>query len=146
MVHATCVRIMEVGVLLRGPSGGGKSDAALRLIDAGAALVADDQVALRREGEELFATAPDPLKGLLEVRNVGIVPMATIPETDIGLVIELKPREHLERLPEARNTRLLEVEVPVLELDPFETSFVAKVKTALAALAAGRLCRTPGEP
>jgi HPr kinase/phosphorylase len=146
MVHATCVRIMEVGVLLRGPSGGGKSDAALRLIEAGAMLVADDQVMLGRDGPRLTATAPEPLKGLLEVRHLGIVPMEAVPATDIGLVIELKPRDQLERLPEARTTRLLEVDVPFLELDPFESSFVAKVKAALAVLATGRLCRTPGEP
>jgi len=44
LVHATAIAIDGRAVLLRGPSGAGKSDLALRLIDAGARLVADDQV------------------------------------------------------------------------------------------------------
>ena len=48
-VHGTCVAIAGRGVLLRAPSGAGKSDLALRLIDAGARLVADDQVELAQD-------------------------------------------------------------------------------------------------
>ncbi|MBM3488544.1 MAG: hypothetical protein FJX67_18250, partial [Alphaproteobacteria bacterium] len=43
-LHATCIAVDGIGVLVRGASGAGKSDLALRLIDAGARLVADDQV------------------------------------------------------------------------------------------------------
>ena len=57
-VHASCVALDGNGVLLRGPSGSGKSDLALRLIDGGAVLVADDQVALTVEGEKILASAP----------------------------------------------------------------------------------------
>ena len=62
-IHATCIALDGRGVLLRGPSGSGKSDMALRLIDAGAELVADDRVDLdapgrgRRGGIDL--AAPD---------------------------------------------------------------------------------------
>src|SRR3546814_10156556 len=48
-VHATTVALDGTGVLLRGPAGSGKSDLALRLIDQGARLVADDRTALALE-------------------------------------------------------------------------------------------------
>ena len=51
-VHATCIAIDGHGILLRGPAGSGKSDLALRAIDRGARLVADDQVVLTRHGEK----------------------------------------------------------------------------------------------
>jgi HPr kinase/phosphorylase len=145
MVHATCVRLMDIGVLLRAPSGGGKSDAAVRLIDAGGVLVADDQVELRRDGDRVVASAPESLRGLLEVRNLGILAMPSIPETEIGLVVELVPRDRLERMPGPLWVPLLEVEVPAVGLDPFESSFVAKLKVALAALARGRLGKAPNQ-
>ncbi|MFZ9450406.1 MAG: HPr kinase/phosphorylase [Alphaproteobacteria bacterium] len=72
-VHATCVAIDGAGILLRGPSGAGKSDLALRLVDGGAALVADDRVDLRRRGTCLVASPPAPLRGLVEARGVGIL-------------------------------------------------------------------------
>ena len=71
MVHATCVAIGDRAVLLCGPSGSGKSDLALRLIDGGAQLVADDQVVLRAEGGRIVARAPEALAGRMEVRGIG---------------------------------------------------------------------------
>ncbi|MEC8388619.1 MAG: hypothetical protein VX098_10900, partial [Pseudomonadota bacterium] len=59
-VHGTCVAIDGAGVLLRGPSGSGKSDLALRLIDGGATLVGDDQLELSRVNDRLVARAPSP--------------------------------------------------------------------------------------
>src|SRR5690606_10091511 len=80
-LHATCIAFGEFGVLLIGPSGSGKSDLALRLIDEGgfgigtsrleAALVSDDQVLLQRQGDEVMASAPATIAALLEVRGLG---------------------------------------------------------------------------
>lgn len=70
-VHASCVAIGGRGVLLVGPSGSGKSDLALRLIDGGAELVADDRVALRLADGRPVADAPPALAGLLEIREIG---------------------------------------------------------------------------
>lgn len=137
---------MGVGVLLRAPAGGGKSDAALRLIDAGAVLVADDRVQLTMEDGKLMARAPEVLSGLLEVRGVGIVNLPVQPEAELGLVIDLVPQDQVERLPERKTVLLDDTTVPVVELDPFESSFVAKVKAAVLALREGRLYKTPGEP
>ena len=61
-IHGTCVLLSGLGVLLRGPSGSGKSDLALRLIDGGARLVADDQVELIPAEGRLLARAPEALQ------------------------------------------------------------------------------------
>ncbi len=71
-VHASAVTIGDSGVLLRGPSGSGKSDLALRLIDGGARLVADDRVDIYQTRDGLMMAPPESLAGLLEVRGLGI--------------------------------------------------------------------------
>ena len=77
-VHGTCIAIDGDGVLLRGPSGSGKSDLALRLIDSGAMLVGDDQLQLSRMGDQLIVRPPDLLSGQLEIRGIGIVPVTAV--------------------------------------------------------------------
>ncbi|ALJ38726.1 aldolase [Azospirillum sp. Sp 7] len=135
-----------VGVLLRGPSGSGKSDLALRMIDAGALLVADDRVELRVDRGRLMARAPAALAGLLEVRGVGIMPMPTVTEVEIRLVVDLVPRDAVERLPEEEAAELLDRPVPRLALCPFDASTPAKLKLAATAARAGSLGKVPDLP
>lgn len=142
-IHGTCVLVSGVGVLLRGASGSGKSDMALRLIDEGARLVADDRVVVRAEGGCLIATAPEPLGGLLEVRGVGILPVPSAPSAELGLIVDLVPPDRVERLPQADRDRLLDRTLPRLSLAPFEASAPAKLRLAAAAARAGTLGRVP---
>jgi HPr kinase/phosphorylase len=74
-IHATTVSLDGRGVILRGPSGSGKSDLALRLINEGALLVADDQTILFVESGRMMAQPPAEIAGKMEVRGVGIVKM-----------------------------------------------------------------------
>lgn len=127
-IHATCVALDGVGILLRGPSGSGKSDLALRLIDRGARLVADDRVVLRAEGDEVLAEAPPSLRGLLEVRGVGPVSVPSIPSIGIALIVDLAPAEEVERLPEAASEVLEGKPVARHLLSAFEASAPAKVR------------------
>ena len=129
-IHGTAVAINGAGVLLRGPSGSGKSDLALRLIDAGAVLVADDRVALSRDGAEVAAVAPEAIGGKLEVRGLGIVRLPAV-SAPLRLIVDLVESDDVERLPKARETVLLGVALPVLELAPFEASAPVKVRLAL---------------
>lgn len=131
LVHASCIAINGKAVLLRGPSGSGKSDLALRLIDSGATLVADDQVVLEANDSGLMASAPTALSGLLEVRGIGIVKNAVIAAAPVRLVIDLDTDATIERLPELRTCTLLGVDLPLATLDPFEPSAPAKVRVAL---------------
>jgi HPr kinase/phosphorylase len=130
-IHGTAVSIDGAGVLLRGPSGSGKSDLALRLIDGGAVLVADDRVVLSRSGAVVTAVAPEMIAGKLEVRGLGIVPSPVVGATPLRLVLDLAPPGRVDRLPKAMETMLLGVPIPVLNLTPFEASAPAKVRLAL---------------
>ncbi len=130
-IHATCIAIGRHGVLLRGPSASGKSDLALRLIDAGAKLIADDQVNLIVSSKGLRASAPKILKGLLEVRNIGVLQLPSIEDAFVSLVCELVRPEQIERMPQYKNTSILGVNLPHLLILPFETSSVIKVQLAL---------------
>lgn len=126
VLHATCVEWFGLGVLIRGKSGAGKSDLALRLIDAGAALVADDQVLL----ENGIASAPARLQGLLEVRGFGIVKLPFAETTAIALTVDLCSADEIERLPDRFDG--------IVRLDPFCASAVAKIKLALQTIAGER--------
>ncbi len=135
-VHATCVVVEGVGVLLRGPSGTGKSDLALRLIDAGGTLVADDQTVLQVHDGRLVARPPETLAGRLEVRGLGILDLVHSDETEVGLVVELTPGQEPERLPAAAEAEILGLRLPCLELDPFGASAAAKLRLAARSLGA----------
>jgi serine kinase of HPr protein (carbohydrate metabolism regulator) len=136
-VHATCVALHVGrgwrGLLLCGPSGSGKSDLALRLIDGGGRLVSDDQTEIRRVGGRLLATAPRTIAGLIEARGVGIVRLARdqlVTRTTLALLIDLVPERQIERLPEPVRQSLLGVELPLLAVNPFEPSAAAKLRLA----------------
>ena len=137
LVHGTCVAIDGQGVLLRGPSGAGKSDLALRLIDAGAVLVADDQVEIAAEDAKMLARPPETLAGLLEVRGLGIVTLAYRAPVPLLLVIDLAPSDQIDRLPEPATAQLCGIAMPLLRIDPFTASAPAKIRFAVA-VAAGK--------
>ena len=130
-IHASCVEIGGCGVLLRGPPGAGKSDLALRLIDAGARLVADDRVDLRRDGARLRAAAPAAIAGLLEVRGLGILRFDPVADAVPGLVVDLVPGAEVMRLPEPESVEILGIGLALFRLAPFEASIVAKVRLAV---------------
>jgi len=135
-VHGTSVALGGDGILLRGPSGSGKSDLALRLIDGGARLVSDDQTELRVFGEELRMSAPPSIAGRLEVRGVGILRVPSVASAPLRLVVDLVPGAEIERLPEPHFCDVLGHSLRVLGLSPFEASAPAKLRAALRVLAA----------
>ena len=89
LLHASCVELAGTGVVLLGPSGSGKSDLALRLIDGGAQLVADDRVVVERQGDRLMARPPEAIAGLIEVRGLGIMRVDHRASSALGLVVAL---------------------------------------------------------
>ena len=131
LYHATCILIKGKGVLLEGPSGAGKSDLALRLLSLGAELVSDDYITLSKKAGALVATAPEKIAGKMEVRGLGLIDIDHAREAAIDLVIDLKPREHVPRLPKG-NTKTLEgVSIPTLTLHAFDASTPDKILLAL---------------
>lgn len=116
------------GVLIEAPSGAGKSDLALRALSAGFRLVADDRVVVWRDAGRLYGRAPDTLRGLLEVRGVGVVAVAPVAFCEIVLVARFGTAE---RMPDPATVTILDIAAPLLVVDPFELSTPAKLGRAL---------------
>jgi serine kinase of HPr protein (carbohydrate metabolism regulator) len=145
LIHATAVAIDGRAVLLRGAPGAGKSDLALRLIDAGARLVADDQSELCRRGDTVIVRAPATMAGLFEVRGIGIVRLEPLAEAPVALVVDLVPAGDVERLPVRRSETILGLAVPLVAVAPFEASAAAKLRLALRAFSGPGLPAVIGE-
>src|SRR5690242_17092634 len=129
-VHASTVASDGRAVLITGPSGSGKSDLALRLLDRGFFLVSDDQTIVRRDGNRLIASAPPTIAGKLEVRGIGIVDMETAGDVPVALLVELT--SEIERLPEdGRERPILGVPLPLISIDALAASAPARVALAL---------------
>jgi len=141
-LHATCVSISGTGVLIRGASGSGKSDLALRLIDQGAELVSDDYCEVTVESGRVMAAAPATISGKLEVRGFGIVRLAHIEKVAVGLIVDLSEPDSIERLPETTTTTIENIAVPWMQLAPFTASAAAKVRIAVCTLASGERLST----
>jgi serine kinase of HPr protein (carbohydrate metabolism regulator) len=129
-IHASTVAIDGRAVLIGGPSGSGKSDLALRLLDRGFRLVSDDRTVIRRHGENLIASAPPNIAGKLEIRGVGIVDMETVENAPVALFVELT--SDIQRLPDENRERpVLGVRVPLISIDAMSASAPSKVALAL---------------
>ena len=132
-VHATAVAIDGKAILLRGPPGAGKSDLALRLIDDGANLVADDQTELRHAGNRLYVRAPIATAGLIEIRGIGILRLQALEEAPLAMCVDLLPSAEIERFPERRFEEVLGIAVPLIAVSAFDASAAAKLRFALRA-------------
>jgi len=129
-LHASTVALDGRAVLISGPSGSGKSDLALRLLDRGFTLVSDDQTIVRKDGEQLVASAPPTIAGKLEVRGIGIVDMEHADNVPVALIVELT--SEIQRLPDDSRERLiLGVPVPLIGIDAATASAPSKVAMAL---------------
>lgn len=129
-VHASTVASEGRAVLITGPSGSGKSDLTLRLLDRGFALVSDDQTIVKRHGDRLIASAPPSIAGKLEIRGIGIVEMATVTDVPVALIVELT--SEVQRLPDdSRERPLLGVALPLISVDAMTASAPSKVALGL---------------
>jgi serine kinase of HPr protein (carbohydrate metabolism regulator) len=118
-IHASAVLVGDRAVLIRGPSGSGKSHLAFDLILAGRAgqsaktsLIGDDRVRLITQGSQLLVQNIPELAGMIEIRGLGIRKIDTVSEAVVGLVIDLAATD-AERLPppEALKTTISGVEL-----------------------------------
>lgn len=126
--HGTALRWLEHGILLLGASGAGKSDLALRLIDHGAELVADDLVRIEASGGRLIARA-QAAPGLIELRGQGIFRLPALAETVLDLALELGPAS--DRLPALGRLTIAGLALPCHRLDPMAPSAVARLRVLL---------------
>ena len=89
MIHSTTVDWDGSGILIIGDSGSGKSDLALRIIEAGGRLVSDDQTQINESNGKLYASSAPNIEGKIEIRGVGIRDVKYKGKTNIVLAIEL---------------------------------------------------------
>ena len=143
LYHATAIAFCGYGFLLRGPAGAGKSDLALRLVQEGGVLIADDQTVLRAQGDLLFASCPEALKDTLEVRGIGLVHVPTTGFHPVHAIVRLISRDHLERIPEQTTETLEDVTLPAFALDPFMASALARFKLFTCILEDRSFVKTP---
>jgi HPr kinase/phosphorylase len=122
-IHGSCAAREGAGVLLVGVPGSGKSDLLLRLLDRGFALVADDRIDI----EDGIARAPALLRGLLEVRGLGIVRLPYVAEVRLALAVCLDGPG--PRLPEPERHPTLGL--PQVRVDAMRAAAPAIVALAL---------------
>ena len=129
-IHASTVALDGRAVLICGPSGSGKSDLALRMLDRGFTLVSDDQTLVWRDGERLVAAAPANIAGKLEIRGLGIIEVDHLRDIPVALIVELT--SDIQRMPdESRERPVLGVAVPLISVDAMTASAASKVALAL---------------
>ena len=128
--HSTSVVIEDLGILIRGQSGSGKSDLALRLIDSGATLISDDLTICKKIGDYLYLYPHSKTKGLLEVREIGIMTVPYVENIKLNLVVELV-EEKFERIPRVMNCSILGLKFPKIKIFGKSSSAVAKIKIKL---------------
>ena len=128
--HSTSVVIEDLGVLIRGQSGIGKSDLALRLIDSGATLISDDVTICKKIGDYLYLYPHSDARGLLEVREIGIMTVPYVENIKLTLVVELVEQK-LERIPRMMSCNILGVKFPKIKIFGKSSSAAAKIKIKL---------------
>jgi HPr kinase/phosphorylase len=126
-LHGTAVSIGGRGVVLLGPPGSGKSDLALRLIDRGAVLIADDRVHVAADGT---LHPPGALAGLIEVRGLGILSMPHVAGIAPVLAVDLAAAP--QRMPDPAVSLFGSVRLPTIAVAAFEASAPLKVELAVA--------------
>ncbi len=127
-VHAVMVDVLGVGMLIRGDSGIGKSEAALELIMRGHRLVSDDIVEIQcRQAEVLVGRGPELVRSHMEVRGLGIINIAhlfgvgaTRHRKRLEMVVELHKgglRSDCDRLGlDQEHTEILDVQIPIVRI------------------------------
>jgi len=128
--QATCVAIGGRAVLIEGEPGSGKSSLALALIDRGAALIGDDGVRLELRGNRLYASPPPYTEGLIEVRNLGLLPWPTVGDLPVALVLRLDP-DAPRFIEAAEQVELAGAILPLIRLWPGGEVLALKAELAL---------------
>lgn len=126
-IHGTVVVWKGSGILILGPSGSGKSDLAVRLMAEGGTLVADDRVDLSVENRSVIARAPTRLAGKIELRGIGIIDTDFEHSAPISMIIRLRERTEIPRLPEPEMETVGDLTLPSISLHAFDASTTAKI-------------------
>lgn len=130
ILQASVVTIEDRALAIEGPSGSGKSSLALALIDRGAMLIGDDAATLTLSGDNLIASAPPNIAGLIELHGIGLFELPVGKPTALSLILTLGGDP--ERLPKAPATRTIHgIDIPVLPFNPGTIAPAVRAEWAL---------------
>lgn len=127
---STCVAIGGRGLLIEGEPGSGKSSLALALIDRGAELVGDDSLLVAPEEGHLMARPHPKTRGLLEVRNLGLLPFTCCEQAPVALVIAFDPAAP-RYIEQAETMEIAGITLPLVRLWPQDHPPASKAILAL---------------
>ncbi len=128
--HASSIAIDGAGIMISGPSGSGKSDLALRLIDRGAQLISDDYVDLHNDGTQIILNTPANIAGKIEIRSLGIFHCDHVSNIPLKLHVQLQPDP--ERFPlDSQTETIMTMTIATVTLNALEASAPIKVEMAL---------------
>lgn len=125
ILHASCVAVQDKGVLILGASGAGKSSLALQLMAVGAKLVADDRTEITVKNGVAIARSPQPIRGLIEARGIGILRVSALSQAKLSLVVDLDQIE-TDRLPPRRHVSIASIQIDLV-LGPLSSHLNAAV-------------------
>ncbi|WP_255365520.1 HPr kinase/phosphorylase [Faunimonas pinastri] len=130
-MHASAVLYRGLGLLIRGPSGSGKSRLAEALIRRGGTLVADDRVFVAARAGRLLACAPRAIAGLLELRGRGLVARPVERQVVLALVLDIVAK--WERMPPVEDFSicLMQIELARQPVPPHPDIALPLVEAAL---------------
>lgn len=130
VVHGTAVSIDNSGILILGPSGSGKSDLALQLIDRGASLISDDQVVTYRSNKVITLEPPKNIAGKIEIYALGVIEMPFVANVPLSMIVDLSKKP--SRYPfDNPNRQYLGIDVPTVTIDTNRATTAIKVELAL---------------
>lgn len=115
--QASCVAIGGRGVLIEGEPGTGKSSLVLALLDRGAEFVGDDSLLVEARDGRLRAHPHPETTGLLEVRNLGLIPWPVREDVAVALVLRLEA-DSPRFINAAERCTILGVALPQIRLWP----------------------------
>jgi hypothetical protein len=129
-LQATAVAIGGRALLIEGAPGSGKSTLALALIDRGAQLIGDDGVMIEVRAQRLIVSPHPNTRGLIEVRNLGILTMPASEKVPLALVIGLDPLAP-RFIEQAAAVEHMGIALPSVGLWPDSPALVIKAELAL---------------
>ena len=130
-LHSTSIVIEDIGVLIIGEPGAGKSDLAMRLIDSGATLISDDLTICKKINNSiLYLYTPPEIKGLIEIKEEGLLTVPYIDGIKLSLVVELSNGK-IEDKSENCSCKIMGVKIPKIIVNSKSSESASYVKIKL---------------
>ena len=130
-LHSTSIVIEDIGVLIIGEPGAGKSDLAMRLIDSGATLISDDLTICKKINNSiLYLYTPPEIKGLIEIKEEGLLTVPYIDGIKLSLVVELS-NDNVSDQSENCSCKIMGVRIPKIIVNSKSSELAANVKIKL---------------